>query len=61
MKSPRTEESIRKRWSYIKQETDKFCAAVEHLVVHPQSGIGVLGVVKKRASSFYSMYIISEP
>ncbi|KAK1596763.1 hypothetical protein QYE76_007804 [Lolium multiflorum] len=44
MKSPRTEESIRKRWNYIKQETIKFCSAVEHVENNPLSGIGVISV-----------------
>ncbi|KAK1687152.1 hypothetical protein QYE76_048000 [Lolium multiflorum] len=35
--SPRTEESLRKRWNYIKQETSKFCSAVEHTKRHPVS------------------------
>ena len=61
MPSPRTEESIRKRWNYIKQETSKFCSAVEHVVNNPISGAGVISVVNKRACSFYSMYIIRKP
>ena len=61
LKSDRTEESIKKRWNYTEQETEKFRVAVEHIVAHPQSGIGVLGVVKKRASSFHSMHNISKP
>jgi hypothetical protein len=57
--SPRTEESLRKRWNYIKQETSKFCSAVEHTMSHPVSGAGVISVVNKRQpSSFYSIYII---
>nr|XP_051202675.1 uncharacterized protein LOC127316318 [Lolium perenne] len=35
--SPRTLESLRKRWNYIKQETTKFCSAVEHAVNNPVS------------------------
>nr|XP_051221673.1 glutathione S-transferase T3-like [Lolium perenne] len=34
---PRTEESLKKRWNYIKQETSKFCSAVEHTKRHPVS------------------------
>jgi hypothetical protein len=62
MKSPRTEESIRKRWNYIKQETGKFCVTVNHVVVHPQSVIGVLGVVRNEHYHVIpSMYNISKP
>jgi hypothetical protein len=46
-------DSIRKRWTYIKQETSKFCAAADHVVFHPESGMGVLAMVKKWASSFH--------
>ncbi|KAK1663499.1 hypothetical protein QYE76_051658 [Lolium multiflorum] len=35
--SPRTEESVIKRWNYIKQETSKFCSAVKHIKRHPVS------------------------
>lgn len=57
--SPRTEESLRKRWNYIKQETSKFCSAVEHAINNPVSGAGVMTVVNTiQPSSFYTICII---
>ncbi|KAK1699490.1 hypothetical protein QYE76_016187 [Lolium multiflorum] len=50
--SPRTEESLRKRWNYLKQETSKFCSAVEHAVNHPVSGTGVVLVVPRVLEKF---------
>ena len=46
MHSTRTEESIRKRWTYIKEETSKFCAAMDHVVAHPVSSTGVVALVR---------------
>ena len=46
MHSSRTNESIWKRWTYIKQETSKFCAAMDHVIAHPESGTGVVAVVR---------------
>jgi hypothetical protein len=57
--SPRTLESLRKRWNYIKQETAKFCSAVEHAINNPVSGAGVMTVVNTiEPSSFNTMCII---
>ena len=39
MHSSSTEESLRKRWTYIKQETSKFCSTMEHVVANPVSGV----------------------
>ncbi|XP_051215878.2 uncharacterized protein [Lolium perenne] len=50
--SPRTEESLRKRWNYIKQETSKFCSAVEHAINNPVSGAGVMTVVSRALEKF---------
>ncbi|XP_071681882.1 uncharacterized protein [Lolium perenne] len=49
---PRTEESLRKRWSYIKQETSKFCSAAEHAINNPVSGTDVLTVVPRALQKF---------
>jgi hypothetical protein len=57
---PRTEESLRKRWNYIKQETAKFCSAVEHAINNPVSGTGVMTVVNTiQPSSFYTICVIA--
>jgi hypothetical protein len=39
------EESIKKRWTYIKHENSKFRATVDHVVNHPESGMGVMALV----------------
>jgi hypothetical protein len=44
----RSEESIKKRWNYIKQETDKFCAAIDNV-----GAPGIVAVVRARVSSFH--------
>ncbi|XP_071677977.1 uncharacterized protein [Lolium perenne] len=54
--SPRMEESIRKRWNYIKQETIKFCSAVEHTINHPVSGAGVISVVSWALDRFKAVH-----
>jgi hypothetical protein len=45
MHSERTEESIRKRWNYIKQETSKLCAPVDHVVPRPEDATGVMAMI----------------
>ncbi|KAK1660770.1 hypothetical protein QYE76_048929 [Lolium multiflorum] len=52
MPSPRTEESIRKIWNYIKQETRKSCSAVEHVVNNPISGASVISMVSRALEKF---------
>ena len=62
--SNRGEESIKKRWKYIKQETHKFCAAIEHAVNHPESGTGVVAIVSAHdlpLRPFSARFIISKP
>ncbi|XP_071679820.1 uncharacterized protein [Lolium perenne] len=49
---PRMEESLRKRWNYIKQETAKFCSTVEHAINNPVSGTGVMTVASRALQKF---------
>ena len=42
----RTEESLWKRWSYIKQETSKFCSVMEHVVANQVSSVSVMALVR---------------
>ncbi|KAK1683435.1 hypothetical protein QYE76_044283 [Lolium multiflorum] len=44
MRTDRAEESIKKRWTYIKHENSKFRATVDHVVNHPESGMGMMAL-----------------
>jgi hypothetical protein len=52
----RNEESIKKRRSYTKHETHKYCDMIEHVLTHPESGTCIIAVVKARESSSMYMY-----
>jgi hypothetical protein len=47
--SDRGQVSIQKRWSLIQQETNNFCGAIEAVQCQPQSGVGVIEMVRPRS------------
>jgi hypothetical protein len=49
---------IQKRWSNIQQETDKFCAAIDHIVSHPVSGRVIANVVRPQPLFNLVMYMV---
>jgi hypothetical protein len=42
--------SLQKRWSYIQQETNIFFTAIDHVVSHKVSGLGIVDVVRAQRS-----------
>jgi hypothetical protein len=55
------EESFKNRWNYIKQETNKFYAVIDHVVRHPKSVGGVVAVVRALPSSFHQCTCLGIP
>jgi hypothetical protein len=54
------DESIKKIWAYIKQETHKLCVAIDHVHLHPESGTNIIEVVMEHHHHIY-VHIFSDP